>query len=110
MKEQIKKIIYDYFNGEVSEDLIKIEYPKDKTMGDYAIPCFGFSKVLHKNPNDIATELLENTSLNGNVLNGYFNIELNRLDYTKKIINEICDKKADFGKNNIGNGKVTINK
>lgn len=108
MKEQIKKIIYDYFNGEVSEDLIKIEYPKDKTMGDYAIPCFGFSKVLHKNPNDIATELLENTSLNGNVLNGYFNIELNRLDYTKKIINEICDKKADFGKNNIGNGKKVV--
>ena len=108
MKEQIKKIIYDYFNGEVSEDLIKIEYPKDKTMGDYAIPCFGFSKVLHKNPNDIATELLENTSLNGNVLNGYFNIELNRLDYTKRIINEICDKKADFGKNNIGNGKKVV--
>ncbi len=108
MKEQIKKIIYDYFNGEISEDLIKIEYPKDKSMGEYAIPCFQFSKVLHKSPNDIAEELLSNTQLDGNCINGYLNIKLDRLEYTKNIIKEICDKKSEFGKNNIGNGKKVV--
>ncbi len=108
MKEQIKKIIYNYFNGEISEDLIKIEYPKDKSMGEYAIPCFQFSKVLHKSPNDIAEELLSNTQLDGNCINGYLNIKLDRLEYTKNIIKEICDKKSEFGKNNIGNGKKVV--
>ena len=108
MKEKIKDIIINYYKGLITEDLIKIEYPKDKTMGDYAIPCFGFSKVLHKNPNDIALELLNNTELEGNSLNGYLNIKLNRLDYTKNIINEIINKKETFGNNNFGNGKKVV--
>ena len=108
MKEKIKEIIINYYKGLITEDLIKIEYPKDKTMGDYAIPCFGFSKVLHKNPNEIALELLNNTELEGNSLNGYLNIKLNRLDYTKNIINEIINKKDSFGNNNFGNGKKVV--
>ena len=31
----------------VDKESIKIEYPKERTLGDYAIPCFQFSKVLH---------------------------------------------------------------
>lgn len=108
MKESIKELIYNYFNGSVNKEDIKIEYPKDKTMGDYAIPCFQYAKVLRKSPNDIANELLSNLGFKGNVLNGYFNIELDRLDYTKKIINEITNKKDNYGKNNIGNGKKVV--
>ncbi|MBO4245661.1 MAG: arginine--tRNA ligase [Bacilli bacterium] len=109
MKEKLKETIYNYFNGLVDKDLIKIEYPKDKTLGDYAIPCFQFAKVLKKSPNDIANELLENTDIKGTVLNGYLNIELNRLEYTKDLIKEINNKRNNYGNNNLGaNKKIVI--
>ena len=109
MKEKLKETIYNYFNGLVDKDLIKIEYPKDKTLGDYAIPCFQFAKVLKKSPNDIANELLANTDIKGTVLNGYLNIELNRLEYTKDLIKEINNKRNNYGNNNLGaNKKIVI--
>ena len=108
MKEKLKETIYNYFNGLVDKDLIKIEYPKDKTLGDYAIPCFQFAKILKKSPNDIANELLANTDIKGTVLNGYLNIELNRLEYTKELIKEISDKKSNYGNNSLGENKRIV--
>ena len=45
IKEEIKKDVFKILK-DVDIDSIIIEKPKDKTNGDYAIPCFTFSKVL----------------------------------------------------------------
>lgn len=34
-----------------------LEQPPEKSLGDYALPCFRFAKALKKNPNEVATEL-----------------------------------------------------
>ena len=34
-----------------------IEYPPSPELGDYALPCFSFSKTLHLSPDVIASEL-----------------------------------------------------
>ena len=34
-----------------------LEQPPEKTLGDYALPCFRFAKAIKKNPNVVATEL-----------------------------------------------------
>lgn len=108
MKEQIKEIIYNYFNGSIDKELIKIEYPKDRTLGDYAIPCFPFAKILGQNPNDIAQNIVDNTELDGNVVNGFLNIRVNRLNYTKELISKITNEKENFGNNNIGKDKKVV--
>jgi arginyl-tRNA synthetase len=34
-----------------------LEQPPEKALGDYALPCFRFAKVIKKNPNEVAAEL-----------------------------------------------------
>jgi len=42
---------------------IALEVPKDKSMGDYAFPCFALAKTLKKNPVEIAKELVANIDI-----------------------------------------------
>ena len=66
INELIKKEIVKAFNQaakttkgfkrlEAIEDWIEI--PPDQNMGDFALPCFAFSKQLGKSPNYIADQL-----------------------------------------------------
>ena len=62
-----KEVIMDYRKyiaerltvGEMPKDEIaaNIVVPPDKTMGDYALPCFKFAKVMRKSPAIIAEDL-----------------------------------------------------
>ena len=85
LKEKIKKILEECFNGEISYASIVIENPKDRKMGDYALPCFSYSKVLHKAPNIIAEEVKNYLEQNCSFLNkvevigGYVNVFLDKL-------------------------------
>ena len=60
MKQAVSKVIADVVG---ITDLQKIqevlETPPDSKMGDLAIPCFSFAKVLRKNPAVIASEVKE---------------------------------------------------
>lgn len=108
MKEQIRDIIYNYLDGQISKEDIKIEYPKDHSLGDYAVPCFSFAKLLHKSPQDIALDIIEKTEINGTAVNGYINIQLDKLNYTKRLIKIILEEKENYGNNDIGNGKNLV--
>lgn len=57
MKEEICKVVAEILGLSDSEITILIETPPDSKMGDMAIPCFCFAKLLHKNPALIATEI-----------------------------------------------------
>ena len=92
----------------VDKDSIKIEYPKERTFGDYAIPCFQFSKELHKSPMDIANYLKDNLSYECNVVNGYLNIFMDKKETTQSIISTILNEKDSYGNNSYGKGKNLV--
>lgn len=57
--EALKKTASDNLPEELSAvDFFKgLEQPPEKSLGDYALPCFRFAKALKKNPNLVAEEL-----------------------------------------------------
>lgn len=99
------------------EELEKyIEIPKVSNNGDYAFPCFSLAKELKKAPNIIASEIkvkieeqienikeIEKVEISGGYLNFYIEKESLALEVLKEI-----DKKEDYGKFNIGNGKNIV--
>ena len=66
-----------------------IALPPNTEMGDYALPCFKFAKVLRKSPVMIAEELKSAMSdriiMSGEVIsevsavNGYLNFKINKI-------------------------------
>ena len=106
MKDEIINKISNLLD--VDKDIIRIEYPKEKTMGDYAIPCFQFSKILHKSPIEIANYLKDNLDLDSNVVNGYLNIFMDKNKVTKETINKILTENQNYGNNCYGKGKNIV--
>lgn len=113
MKEKICKCIAKSL-GNISEcEVTKlIEVPPEDKMGDFALPCFSFAKILHKNPKMIAEELKETMQeIQGElgiekleVVNGYLNIYMNRVKYAQYWIDKM--KTSDFGIMQTGTGKT----
>ncbi len=91
-----------------------IEVPPNRELGDYAFPCFSLSKILRKSPNLIAEELKEKIDLSdgyiSKVINegGYLNFFINKELMSKNVLEEIGDKKEEYGSSDIGNGKNVI--
>ena len=85
-----------------------IEIPPTNDMGDYALPCFKFSKVLRKSPIAIAEELKSSFITDDiisevNDINGYLNFKVNRLGYAKSLLREIEKEGENFALNNLFN-------
>ena len=91
----IKKLIAEHINmtEEFSdtdfEALISESISNDK--GDYSLPCFVFSKALHKSPQAIAESLLTQITNDGlfdkvEVVGGYVNFFLNKEYVSKNIL------------------------
>lgn len=112
IKEEIKNLVYKVLEGYVEKDDIVIEYPKDRKMGDYALPCFTYAKAMHKSPiaiaEDIKNVLVSDLFEKVEVVNGYVNVFINKKLLTNNIINEITTKKENFGSSNIGEGKTIV--
>lgn len=106
MKDKIIQDIASLLN--VEKNIVKVEYPKDRSLGDYAIPCFQFSKLLHKSPIDIANYIKDNINYECNVLNGYLNIFMDKNLVTKDIITNIINEKGNYGNNSYGKGKNIV--
>ena len=113
MKKKICKCIAKNLGNTNEEDLLKlIEIPPDEKLGDFALPCFPFAKIMHKNPKIIADELKEALQEEKKdlgiekveVVNGYLNIFMNRAIYVKYWIDKII--KADFEMVKTGIGKT----
>lgn len=99
------------------EELEKyIEIPKVSNNGDYAFPCFSLAKQLKKAPNVIANDIkekiekeiekiegIEKVEISGGYLNFYIEKNVLAIEVLKEI-----DKKEDYGKSNIGNGKNIV--
>ena len=89
-----------------------IEIPPQDDMGDYSFPCFTLAKTLRKNPAIIASELSENLDIDEfekiESLNAYLNFYVDRDLYANSVLNEVLEKKENFGKTDEGNGKNIV--
>ena len=111
MKEEICKAVAEILGLSDSEITIIIETPQDSKMGDMAIPCFGFAKLLHKNSALIANEIKKGLDQKKNQLgldevlsvNGYCNIFVNRTLFIEKLLKKVV--KENLGVEKIGNNK-----
>lgn len=111
----IKKIIADAidYQGEIDlENLIIESVSRDK--GDYCLPCFTFSKVLHISPIQVAENFQKNLKQSKyiektEVVGGYLNFFLNVREMSKLILEDLTHS-FENSKNgailNEGKGKI----
>ncbi len=113
MKEDLCKVIKDVVGNVDAEQLQELfETPPDSSMGDIAIPCFSFAKVMHKNPALIAAEIKEKLEESKDALGidhievagGYCNLFLDREKYVKSVMETL--EKENLGVEKTGVGKT----
>lgn len=84
------------------------ETPSDPSMGDVALPCFKFSKLLRAAPQKIAAELAElfdgETAVKASPVGGYLNFFISRALYSEALSE--AETEECFGRSTEGNGKV----
>ncbi|MGN1061174.1 MAG: arginine--tRNA ligase [Candidatus Coproplasma sp.] len=88
-----------------------IAVPPNTDMGDYALPCFKFAKVLRKSPVVIAQELAAKISPDGVIaevlaLNGYLNFKINKSSLAKETVEKVLIQGEGYGSSKIGEGKT----
>jgi len=95
MKNQICNYLTTLLQEATTEQFLSLlETPPESSMGDFALPCFSFAKVLRKNPKLIAEELAAGLTEQAEKLgiekveavNGYCNIFLDRAAYVKQCL------------------------
>ena len=114
MINETKELIASLINidGVSKEEILDlISVPPTQDMGDFSLPCFKFAKVLRKSPVVIANEIADSIKVEGQItkvvaVNGYVNFYLDRMDVAKKVINEVLDKKFEYGNSLEGTGKT----
>lgn len=87
-----------------------ISVPPKRENGEYCLPCFKFSKLLHKSPVAIADELKAQIKLPPAIAGvesvaGYLNFKLDRAEYAKTALNRIAARGNEF-KSAPDNGKT----
>lgn len=95
---------------EVIEKLIEI--PPRPEMGDFAFPCFQLSKVMRKAPNMIATDLASQIDKEGfekiENLGPYLNFFVDKVAFSKNIIEKVLLEKDNYGASNDGAGENMV--
>ena len=93
-----------------------IEIPKEKTMGDYAFPCFRLAKTLRKAPNLIAqdvaaklegSEILEKVQAVGPYVNMFLN-KTWRAQFILGQVDEAASAGKAYGASTVGEGKTVV--
>lgn len=93
-----------------------IEIPKEKTMGDYAFPCFRLAKTMRKAPSliaqDVAARLAESEILEKvEAVGPYVNMFVDKTWRTGFILGQVDAAAAEgkaYGSSNEGEGKTIV--
>lgn len=88
-----------------------IALPPNSEMGDYALPCFKFAKVLRKSPALIAQDIAANYPADevierAEAVNGYVNFTINKAALALETIDEVLAKGERYGSSDEGAGKT----
>lgn len=109
-----KKYIADKINvaGVGSDEIVSsITLPPNSQMGDYALPCFKFAKVLRKSPVAIAEALAADIIPDDVIsevaaVNGYVNFRINKDGLSREVIQKIFEEWQNYGGSSVGAGKT----
>jgi len=87
---------------EQEEIFSSIALPPNSELGDYALPCFKFAKILHQSPVAIAQKLCDSFEPDGvisevSAVNGYVNFKVNKASLAAETLSEILSKKENYG-------------
>lgn len=113
-KQLISQLVYDNLQiSDIDRDEIRnsVNVPPEPSLGDFALPCFKFSKVLRNSPVKIAELLAQKINscklpdfLSAvTAVNGYLNFFINRIKFIEDVIE---DNKDGIKKQDIGKGRV----
>ena len=88
-----------------------IAVPPDTEIGDYALPCFRFSKILRKSPVQIAEQLKAAFVCDGviseaSAVNGYLNFKVNKAGFADAVLKEVLKQGENYGASDAGQGKT----
>lgn len=88
-----------------------IAFPPNTEMGDYALPCFKFAKILRNSPVQIAEDIKNSYACDGvicevSAVNGYVNFKIDKKGLTRDVICEILEKGDKYGSSDVGKGKT----
>lgn len=108
--EILANAISDLNKDEIMEN---IEVPKNTEMGDFAFPCFKLAPILKKSPNMIASDIIEGLEESEYfedicATGPYINFKVDKSILSKMIIEEVLDKKDEFGSSKTGEGKNVV--
>ena len=92
---------------------VRVEHPRDPSLGDFAFPCFPLAKIKRAAPPAIAAELTVelNSSLSGieAVATGpYINFRIDRTELSTTVVETILGQGSEFGNTNEGEGKTIV--
>jgi len=111
---QIRQLAADTL-GVDSSDVPQAVPPPQEIDANLAFPTFTLARVLHKKPQTIASELVENVSLPKESViayvenkGPYVNFKLDYSKYGELVLSSIENSKSSYGAENIGQGKVVI--
>ena len=88
-----------------------IALPPNLDMGDYALPCFKFAKILRKSPVMIAEEMKnaiqpDEIVCEISAVNGYLNFKINKTSFVKETLDKILTQGDNYGASEEGKGKT----
>lgn len=88
-----------------------LSVPPTSDMGDFALPCFKFAKILRKPPVQIAEDLknaypTDHVICGVSAVNGYLNFSIDRTAFVKTTLDKIADEGEKYGSDTIGKGKT----
>ncbi|MDN4606143.1 arginine--tRNA ligase [Sporosarcina highlanderae] len=108
MKKEILQALQSVSQIPLEEYML--ERPAHAQLGDFALPCFPFARVLRKSPVAIAEEIVASVKhpliKRAEAVNGYVNLFLNREVIAHTLIQTILQQSASFGSTNEGDGGV----
>lgn len=112
-KVEVAKLLAAAADVSLEDALATVEIPANKTMGDFAYPCFRLAKVFRKAPPMIAQEISEKLDKPEfieqiQVVGAYVNFYINKGVYAQAVLNNVLREKENFGKSDIGNGKTIV--
>ena len=101
---------------EVEQIAAGIEIPKEKTMGDFAFPCFRLAKTLRKAPNliaqDVAAKLADSEIMEKvEAVGPYVNMFLNKTWRAQFILGQVDQAEKEgraYGSSDMGEGKTVV--
>jgi len=92
---------------------VKIEQPRDPSLGDFAFPCFPLAKVLKKAPPAIAAELAEEIDadldeITAEATGPYINFRIDRALLASAIVGAVLTAGTSYGSSKEGAGKKVV--